>query len=101
MPVRRGAKPKPDVERYRAVLRRAREVLALCTTRTFDAPEDAFVGAIGERYGYGAVMSAASKMWAMKLRALGLPDAQHTCGPTLWTVQKTLAEIDDALGGGE
>lgn len=101
MPVRRGAKPKPDVERYRAVLRRAREVLALCTTRTFDAPEDGFVAAICERYGYGAVMGAASKTWALKLRTQGLPAGQHTVGPSECTVKLVLAEIDDALGGGE
>lgn len=87
-------------ERHRLtlVLQRTREVLQLCTTRDFDAPEDVRVGKIGDEIGFGALMSAASKTWADRLRAGGDPGgSQHTCGPCEVTVQKALAEIDRVL----
>lgn len=79
----------------------ARSVLALCTTRDFDAPEDEEVRRLGERIGYGAVMSAASKTWASKAKRERLDGSQHTCGPCELTVTRTLETIDAALKGVE
>ena len=74
------------------------EVLRLCRTRTIDAPEDRIARDIGERIGYGALMSAASKEWAAANARAGMPPgAQHTCGPCEVTVQKTIAQLVDAI----
>jgi hypothetical protein len=83
----------------RDALVEAREVLALCTTRTFDAqPEDGIMRELGPRHGFGALMSAASKEWAAYLAREGLPaGSQHTSGPCAATVESTLAIIDAAL----
>lgn len=83
------------------LLRRARGVLALCTTRTFDAlPEDPIARDLGERLGYGALMSAASKEWAAANARIGIPPgAQHTCGPCESTVERVLGLIDAHLRG--
>lgn len=75
----------------------ARAVLALCSTRRFDAPEDAEVGRLGARLGYGAVMSAASKEWARLFDGTPQKGAQHTSGPCEATVEATLAKLDEAL----
>jgi len=76
----------------------ARAVLAMCETRTFDAPEDEEVAALGERIGFGALMSAASKGWARWLACNKVPlGSQFTCGPCESTVWKLLADIDRTL----
>jgi hypothetical protein len=87
-----------EVRRLREALHVADEVLALCTTRDFPAPEDPTVRALGERIGYGAVMSAASKEWRdMLRREHGIADGQHTCGPGAATVRGARAKIAGAL----
>ena len=87
-----------EVATLRAALEEAREVLALCHTRDFPAPEDAEVRAICERIGFGAVMGAASKTWADKCRETSMPaGGQHTAGPCEVTVDRALAKIDAAL----
>ena len=83
----------------RGLLVEVRDVLALCTTRAFTAPEDAEVRALGMRIGFGALMSAASKGWADLLserypEAVG---AHHTTGPCEATVQCMLAKLDEHL----
>lgn len=83
------------------LLREADEVFALCTTRDFSAPEDAEVRAMGERLGFGAVMSAASKGWADMLREHH-PEAvggQFTCGPCAATVDRIRDRIAAHLEG--
>lgn len=83
----------------RALLREARDALALCTTRTFSAPEDAEVRALGMRIGFGALMAAASKGWADFLSER-YPEAvgnQHTTGPCEATVRRMLAKLDEHL----
>lgn len=81
-----------------AVLREADEILALCTTRTFDAlPEDPIAREWGERLGYGALMSAASKEWRAYLARVGMPaGGQHTCGPceaTVTSIRERIAAV--------
>jgi hypothetical protein len=79
--------------------------MKLCTTRDFDAPEDAEVGALGRRIGFGALMDAASKEWKRSLEATGWPSGgQHTTGPCFDTVDRTrkmlaaaMADYDSAL----
>lgn len=78
-------------------LEEAREVLSLCSTRRFDAPEDEEVGALGARLGYGAVMSAASKEWAKMFDGTLQSGSQHTSGPAELTVRRTIEMIDKAL----
>lgn len=85
------------IARMQAALAEARNVLSLCTTRRFSAPEDEEVGRLGARLGYGAVMSAASKEWAKLFDGTPQHGSQHTCGPAQATVGRTLAIIDAAL----
>lgn len=90
-----------DRDRIYAAARRAEEVVALCTTRKFSAPEDRIAREIGERIGFGALISAASKAWADSIRDSGEPylvGSQHTGGPCEATVQICLAELREALG---
>ncbi len=75
----------------------ARDVLALCTTRRFDAPEDFEVGRLGARIGCGALISAASKEWSRMFDGMPQQGTQHTGGPCEATVKRTLAQLDDAL----
>lgn len=95
----RLAAVEAERDEARTLLREARDVLALCTTRTFAAPEDAEVRALGERIGFGALMAAASKGWADVLRERH-PEAvggQHTAGPCEATVQRMLTQLDAYL----
>jgi hypothetical protein len=84
----------------REALVRAREVIALCRTRRFDAPEDPEVGRLATRIGYGALISAASKEWARLFDGTPQEGSQHTGGPCEATVKMALAEIDAALTKG-
>lgn len=88
-----------DSGKLHAALVEARKVIALCTTRTFDAqPEDGVMRDLGPRYGFGALMSAASKEWAAWLAREGMPaGSQHTSGPCEATVTRALDIIDAAL----
>ena len=72
--------------------------MKLCTTRDFDAPEDAEVGALGHRIGFGALMAAASKEWKRSLEATGWPSGgQHTTGPCFATVARTRKMLAAAM----
>lgn len=86
-----------DRNRLLDALKDARQVLVLCSTRRFDAPEDPEVGQLGARLGYGAVMSAASKEWAKMFDGTPQAGAQHTSGPCETTVRCSLDMIDKAL----
>lgn len=96
--VAEGDRLRKEVEKLREALIEAEYVLALCTTRTFDAPEDAEVREIGLRIGFGALIQAASKEWAAHLSRNGEPSGgQHTGGPCEATIKGTLATIAAAL----
>ena len=84
-----------------AAAREARIVLALCTTCRSESPEDREVGYLGDCIGYGALISAASKMWAMKFDGTPQAGAHYTTGPCESTVQATLRQLDYALTIGE
>ena len=82
------------LEAVRVAAEDALDVLSLCTTRNFPAPEDAEVRALGERIGFGALMSAASKTWADHAWETGIPYGSHfVCGPC----ESTLEAIGSAL----
>lgn len=84
--------------KLRTTLERAREVIALCTTSRAKVPESTEVRMLGEKWGYGAVMSAASTEWAKMFDGTPQEGAQHTSGPSESTVKRTLKMIDEALG---
>lgn len=78
-----------------ATLRNAREILALCDqgrAGKVTAPEDARIGELCERIGYGAVMDSAQRQWELKDN-IGC----FTCGPCLATVKSILDDIDKVL----
>ncbi|BDU72316.1 hypothetical protein [Mesoterricola silvestris] len=94
--------PDPEiVTQMRKALRECREVLALCTTEpTYpkDTPEYIPTRNLCDRYGYGAVMAAASTAWMERMKAEGYPEGgAHTAGPCASTVKATLDLIDDTI----
>lgn len=85
-------------ERLRGALREAGEVFALCEhLPRFDRDYGAEVEALGERIGYGAMMSSAQASWRAKLERSGFAGGEHVSGPSFATVQRTLTIIRQAL----
>lgn len=80
-------------------LREAHDVLSLCITRRVAAPEDALVATLGESIGYGALMSAASRVWARMFDGTPQEGSQHTTGPAEATVTRAKKMIAAALKG--
>lgn len=67
--------------------------------------EDGMVMELGNRIGFGALMDAASRMWAIKAREIGLPGSEFTCGPCAavrsgW-IDKAQAYLSEREGVGE
>lgn len=58
---------------------------------TLDAPEDEHIAYLCERYGYGAVMDAAARLWARKD-----PRGAFTVGPCRALVEGALARWDES-----
>lgn len=91
-------KETPVLIKLREAVMEAREVLLLCRSREFAAPEDAEVKIIGSRLGFGALMDAASKLWRDKLAEDGWPEGgEFTVGPCRSTVIDTLRLLDEVL----
>lgn len=87
-----------DRNRLLDAAKEALDVLGLCEGRSFDAPEDAEVKALGRRIGFGALMSAASKTWAEWLVEQGMPRGSNfVSGPCLATFEKTVAVLSSAI----
>ena len=61
------------------------------------APEDAEIRRLGERIGFGALMDGASRMWAIKLKEIGLEGGEFTCGPCASVKRKWIAKAEAAL----
>lgn len=81
--------------------RQAEKVLSLATARTFPAPEDAEVRRLGERIGFGALMSAAEKTWREWLAEQDMPlGSEFVAGPCRVTVERSIAALRAALKGG-
>ena len=80
-------------------LREAHDVLSLCITRRVAEPEDALVATLGESIGYGALMSAASRVWARMFDGTPQEGSQHTTGPAEATVTRAKKMIAAALKG--
>lgn len=82
-----------DAERERG---RMMEALTLCDPeghrQVIHSPQDAGVGELCERIGYGAVMDAAARLWRRKD-----PIGAFTCGPCVLTVRDALGLPRSAL----
>lgn len=84
------------------LLRQVREVLALCNDGFAPSEEVEEVHVLGERLGFGALMAAASKAWADRLREGGVAEGgEFTVGPCKATVDETIQKIDAFLAEAE
>lgn len=57
---------QPDPAAIREAARQKQQRVSAMRRRHMNAPEDPHVAVLCERYGYGAVMDAASRLWARK-----------------------------------
>lgn len=79
-------------------LTEAEEVLALSETPAFPDPAwHCEVKALGQRIGFGALMSTAEAGWRETLESQGYAGGEHTSGPSRSTITNTLAVIRAAL----
>lgn len=92
-----------DVLAMRAALLKAEEVFELV-----EHPKEAFtphvleVAALGDRIGYGALMSTASALWRRRLAAGDFgPGGEFVAGPCQATIDRMLTSIRAILAGYE
>ena len=98
-----SAKDKARIERLQAALREAEETMKLVERPAL--PDPAYhqgVKSIGQRIGFGALMSTASAAWRETLEETGYPTGgEFVAGPCLDTVVSCLAKVRAALEDGE
>ncbi len=80
-----------EVERLRAALAEVEETLRLVEHPAgVDPNHGAEVAALGDRIGYGALMSSASASWRKKIALDGLAGGEFVSGPCQITVTRTI-----------
>jgi hypothetical protein len=84
---------KLEAERLKAKLAKARDVIGAISysDSPTNYPEDRLVKALCEEWGYGAVMSSASRLWA---REVG--DGAFAFGPCILTVKQAREALKEA-----
>lgn len=86
------------VEKLEGALREAEIVLALVEPlRWEDRDYGDEVRQLGDRIGYGALMSSAQASWRIRATEAGHPGSEFVAGPCFSTVIRTLALIREAL----
>lgn len=86
-------------ERMRAALGEAHDVLVLASLPSFSsggALAEA-VATIGNRHGFGALMSEASVQWRDLLTMKGLAGGEFVAGPCRATVEAALEQVESAM----
>lgn len=94
--------PAGEVERLRGALDNCIDTLALVEQPSFiDKVYATDVAILGDRIGYGALMSCASALWRLRLSERGSPvGGEFVSGPCHATVLSTLKQARAALNGG-
>jgi len=91
--------PGNEIDRLQRLLQECLEVFELCHTRkgisdpVYDPAIEELSRSLGGG-GYGAIMDAASHIWA---RGLEVPGGQHTVGPCEATVEDIQKKIRESL----
>jgi hypothetical protein len=76
----------------------AEETLALAASPNIPDPRHMDeVRALGERIGYGNLMTTASAIWGEKMEAAGIGGSEFVAGPCRSTVEKALALVRSAI----
>lgn len=82
----------PEIQKLVELLQDSLEV------RNFEAPEDAEIKALGERIGFGALLSAAVKGWHKSAKENGYPpEGSFTVGHCHGTVESALQSLREFL----
>jgi len=94
---------KACADALRLALEECVEVLELVEhPRREDPDYGAEVAALGDRIGYGAMMSSASASWRKFLEAKGMPlGSEFVAGPCQVTVTRALQMAREALSSGD
>jgi len=83
----------PEIEKMVELLEDSLEV------RNFEAPEDAEVKVLGERIGFGALLSAAVKGWHKSAKEKEYPyEGVNTVGHCYGTIQSAIQSLREFLG---
>ena len=92
-----------EIELLRAALQECIEVLELVEhPRREDPDYGAVVAALGDRIGYGALMSSASASWRRRMKEDGFPvGSEFVAGPCQGTVTRALQIARAALSSGD
>ena len=83
----------PEIEKMVELLEDSLEV------RNFESPEDAEVKVLGERIGFGALLSAAVKGWHKSAKEKEYPyEGVNTVGHCYGTIQSAIQSLREFLG---